>query len=351
MNNNNNEFTVDLQPLISIIIPVYNREQLIKETIDSVLWQTYSNWECIVVDDDSTDGTWNVLDGFALKDKRIKIFKRNREPKGASTCRNIGIEKSLGNYLMFLDSDDLLSENCLNYRVSKLCKVSVYDALVFPTGIFSSKIEDCNYQWNKLITVEDDLIRFFNLDMPWDISGPLWNLKDLKRGQWFNEYADSFQDWEMHVNKLAKNLRYDKIDEDGESINTYYRSNSNHFSIGTNFYSENKLKNRVPIFIETIKNVLENATISINLRVAINRFIIRICILLIEKNLIEDAKLLYRLIDIKSKKLFWIYLKTKKQKTIFNKSVEFCLYKFLKLNYLFDSPSSSFMKTKIIDKI
>ncbi|MCL2326902.1 MAG: glycosyltransferase family 2 protein [Bacteroidetes bacterium] len=334
-------------PLISIIIPVYNRQELVKEALGSCLWQTYQNWECIVVDDGSTDNTWQSLEEYAAKDKRIKIFKRLREPKGASYCRNIGVEKSKGDFLMFLDSDDILSQDCLNYRVNKTFEYKNYDALIFPTAIFSDSIKNPKYQWNKLIKEEDDLIRFFNMDMPWHTSGPLWNMKNLNRNDWFNEKAQSFQDWEMHVNKLVQGIKYAKIDEGQISKNTFYRCSPSHISIGTDYYSETKLKNRTPVLIETILNVRNSVQIHKNLNVAINRFIVRTCILLIKTNLKEEAKSIYSLSNLKYKKLFWLYLKTKKQNTLFNRSIEFCLYRIFKLGYLFDPPKTTLVKTKI----
>lgn len=89
-------------PLISIIIPVYNREKLVQETLVSVIAQTNENWECIVIDDGSTDKTWQGLETYSKKDDRIKPIKRYRGPKRANTCRNIGIENSEGEYLIFL---------------------------------------------------------------------------------------------------------------------------------------------------------------------------------------------------------------------------------------------------------
>ena len=77
-------------PLISIIIPTYNRACILPQALNSVMAQTYEHWECIVVDDGSTDDTLTVLEVYNKKDKRIKYFKRQRKPKGAPTCRNIG---------------------------------------------------------------------------------------------------------------------------------------------------------------------------------------------------------------------------------------------------------------------
>ena len=97
------------QPLVSIIIPTYNRAHLIGETLDSVLAQTYQNWECLVVDDGSTDGTKSVISQYITNDGRIKFFKRpENKPKGANACRNIGLNEAQGKYIVFFDSDDLM---------------------------------------------------------------------------------------------------------------------------------------------------------------------------------------------------------------------------------------------------
>jgi glycosyltransferase involved in cell wall biosynthesis len=88
-------------PLVSIVIPNYNRESLIEETLNSVLQQTINNWECIIVDDGSTDNSINLIKHFTEKDNRFKLILRDRKPKGASTCRNIGIAHSRSQYIVF----------------------------------------------------------------------------------------------------------------------------------------------------------------------------------------------------------------------------------------------------------
>ena len=81
--------------LISIIIPTYNRSHLLGETLDSVLIQTYRNWECIVVDDGSTDYTPELMEFYIRKDSRFSFYRRPEEKaKGANACRNYGFEKS-----------------------------------------------------------------------------------------------------------------------------------------------------------------------------------------------------------------------------------------------------------------
>lgn len=95
--------------LISIIVPTYNRANLIGETLDSVLNQTYSNWECLVIDDGSEDYTEELLRFYCDKDNRIKFHKRPKHThKGANVCRNIGLELCTGELVYFFDSDDLM---------------------------------------------------------------------------------------------------------------------------------------------------------------------------------------------------------------------------------------------------
>jgi len=105
-------------PFISIIIPTYNREHLIGETLDSVLGQTYTNWECILVDDGSNDNTEEIVNSYSENDKRFKFYNRPANRKnGASACRNYGLEKSKGELIQFLDSDDLLAKNKLEEQL------------------------------------------------------------------------------------------------------------------------------------------------------------------------------------------------------------------------------------------
>ena len=93
-----------MRELVSIIMPSYNTGNYIKETIESVLSQTYSNWELIIVDDCSTDNTDSVVAGFT--DKRV-IYLKNKENNGAAKSRNRAIRAAKGKWIAFLDSDDL----------------------------------------------------------------------------------------------------------------------------------------------------------------------------------------------------------------------------------------------------
>lgn len=109
-----------MSPEVTIIIPVYNREKLIGSAIDSVLSQTLENFQLVVVDDGSTDGTWEVLRQISGSDDRVKI-KRNLEyPKGPAGARNSGLLLKGGKYVAFLDSDDTWNPDYLEESVKIL---------------------------------------------------------------------------------------------------------------------------------------------------------------------------------------------------------------------------------------
>ncbi|MDQ6469961.1 glycosyltransferase family 2 protein [Flavobacterium sp. LHD-80] len=95
-----------MNDLVSILIPTYNTEKFIRETLQSVQNQSYSNWEMILVDDASTDQTVAIIEEFAQDDNRIKLFKLEKN-SGNGFARNIALEKASGKYIAYLDADDL----------------------------------------------------------------------------------------------------------------------------------------------------------------------------------------------------------------------------------------------------
>jgi len=106
---------------VSVIIPTFNRGNVIGETLESVRAQTLTEWECIVVDDGSSDDTEELMKTYQEMDPRFTFIKRPTERnKGACTCRNIGLEHAKGEYIQFLDSDDLISNNKLEEQVKRL---------------------------------------------------------------------------------------------------------------------------------------------------------------------------------------------------------------------------------------
>ena len=96
------------KPLISIIVPVYKVEPFLRRCIDSILAQTYTNLEIILVDDGSPDNCGLICDEYAAKDSRIKVI--HKENGGVSIARNCGLDSSNGDYIVFIDSDDFVAK-------------------------------------------------------------------------------------------------------------------------------------------------------------------------------------------------------------------------------------------------
>lgn len=206
-------------PLISIIIPTYNRTHLIGETLDSVLAQTYANWECIVVDDGSTDNTDEVLKNYCQKDKRIQYHHRPIDrPKGANACRNYGFELSKGKYIQFLDSDDVLESFCFEERVAYYLRDSSLDLLIRDTGLLNDSVKiykSINKDPDKSDR-ENYLRLFLCYDIPWHTSSCLYSKKLLNICR-FDENLSRFQDVSFNIKILSifkniKLLRDFKID-------------------------------------------------------------------------------------------------------------------------------------------
>lgn len=107
--------------LVSIIMPTYNCADFIGESIESVLNQTYENWELIIADDCSTDNTENVVNKFIKVDNRIKYYKL-KENSGAAIARNLAVDKSKGEFIAFLDSDDLWTNDKLEKQINWMKK-------------------------------------------------------------------------------------------------------------------------------------------------------------------------------------------------------------------------------------
>ena len=143
------------KPLVSVIMPAYNAALYISEAIESVINQTFRNWELIIVNDGSTDATKEIILGFEKKDRRIKYLFQENGKQGKA--RNLGIAHSIGKYIAFLDADDLWVENKLAIQVNYLIANTEID-LIFSQG----------YSLNQANPINFDVI-----------VKPIWNINDL----------------------------------------------------------------------------------------------------------------------------------------------------------------------------
>ena len=160
----------------SIIIPVYNVEKYLSKCLDSVIAQSYTNWEAVCINDGSQDSSLQILEEYAKKDERIKIISQDNQ--GQAVARNVGIKESKGNWLLFVDSDDFIRSDALEF-LNRVIEDNKLDAISFETDILYEG--DCRERDNK------DFGFFKYHDYPYVISG-IKLFEDMMRN---NEYCGS----------------------------------------------------------------------------------------------------------------------------------------------------------------
>jgi len=233
---------------VSIIIPTFNRAHLIGETLNSVQAQSYQNWECIIVDDGSKDKTKNVVASFITNDKRFSLYSRpDIRKKGPSACRNIGIEKAVGEYVVFLDSDDLLSISCLEDRLNFISNNSNYDFWVFKMQEFNKETYGRIYDFDAFKDDNIILEYFLESKIPFTVTSPLWKTEDLRLIDGFDEDFLRLEDPEMHIRMLFNGkkpgLNYEQIYPD-----SFYRKRN----VLNEKYSKSKYKEIIDDFTKFI---------------------------------------------------------------------------------------------------
>ncbi len=227
-------------PQVSIIVPLYNRVDLIGETINSVLKQTFNNWELIIVDDGSTDGSYEYIKSLSEKESRIKLSKRDRAPKGAPTCRNIGLDKARGDYVIYLDSDDLLASHCLEQRIEAMQQYSDHDFIVFPIQYFEKEAGDRQDIFFRYFY--QDYITSFLLKSHWITMSPIWKKKALLELGGFDEQLTCMQDGDLHLRALIADMKFQVLRN--APVDGYLRSANNYDRI-SNRVDINKLRSKV----------------------------------------------------------------------------------------------------------
>jgi glycosyltransferase involved in cell wall biosynthesis len=187
--------------LVSVVVPTYNREDLVPEAIESALLQTYPDLEVIVVDDGSQDGTEAQVQRFMGRDPRVK-FIRFPENRGHPAAMNAGIEAARGEFLHFLDSDDLLHREKLRVQVQSLREHPEADLAVAQTGFFFKTPGDTDLIYGTFGGEQDWLLRFVRHEVAWITIGPLWRRESLDRVGHIGPGLKSNIDYELHTRAL-----------------------------------------------------------------------------------------------------------------------------------------------------
>ena len=228
---------------VTICIPSFNRADLIRETLDSILAQTSPHWEALIVDDGSTDDSLDVIAEYSKRDARVRMLKRDRLPKGACTCRNIAVENARKNCVMFLDTDDILAPFCVQQRLEAIEKEKAADFVIFPMLLFQTDVSKASHFWN-VENGQDDLLRVLRLDPICQGTGTLWRADSFKRLGGWNEDLKIWQDIELHVRAFTANLRFMKRFD--LSPDVYLRESVGSLSRG-DYQSRDKLESRASV--------------------------------------------------------------------------------------------------------
>lgn len=181
-----------MNDLISVIIPVYNREKLVEECLDSLIAQTYKNLEIILIDDGSTDNTLNICKKYANNDSRFKIIELSH--KGVSSARNTGLDAAQGEYIFFIDSDDVIHPLLLEalYHSMKENNAEIAGSPLLNVSEnkwykVKEKIEkDDNKPITSLINNSDAIYKFFHDNTPINLIGGVMMSKNLISNTRFN---------------------------------------------------------------------------------------------------------------------------------------------------------------------
>ncbi len=208
---------------ISVVVPAYNQGAFLAETLDSVWAQTYENWECIIVNDGSTDNTEDIALAYCKKDKRFVYVKK--ENGGLSSARNAGLEVAKGDYIQFLDSDDLIHPNKFEKQVA-LAQEQQADVIVCHHTLFTADVNetfDNEMSLAKYPLTQDGFLYTWGNEFVIAIHSGLFSHAFLtKYNLRFEERVRAIEDWMMWSSLAVHDAKFIEHSD----VMSYYRVHS-----------------------------------------------------------------------------------------------------------------------------
>lgn len=208
--------TAHAVPTLSIVMPVFNREDEVQEMILSIQANTFTDWELLCIDDGSDASCIELLKNFSAADPRIHFLQRERMPKGAPTCRNIGLEAARGKYIIFFDSDDYITPECLATRVNAMEQHPENDFMTAPSMVLTDGrfvYDKGSFMFGYPTFGTDDVNHFCRRILPFVVCNNIYRLASLHKANivW-DEALKSMQDADFNLTALTAGLRYAYID-------------------------------------------------------------------------------------------------------------------------------------------
>lgn len=198
---------------ISVIIPCYNQGKYIAQTLQSILDQTYMDWECIIINDGSTDNSGEIAGEWCKKDPRFKLIEKTNG--GRSVARNIGIKVAQGAFIQLLDSDDLLAKEKFALSMSEYDKDKTLNLIISNFQILDDKTQGL---LPPFCILRPELFNYQGILLEWDkdfnipIHCPLIK-KDLLEDFSFNQELAGPEDWLMWIHIFSQKVNFKYIDQ------------------------------------------------------------------------------------------------------------------------------------------
>jgi glycosyltransferase involved in cell wall biosynthesis len=206
-----------MSPFVSVIIPFYNRFNLFRDTFNSLVNQTLNEFEVIIVDDGSIECELRKMKDLISRDYRFVFIEHGQGNRGPSFCRNYGASNSKSEYLLFLDSDDIITEYCLQSRVELLNKTIELDFIVFPQHTLYKKLGDSNIRFSKYFNENNDYVRsFLRDDPPWCVTGPIWRKSSFLNIGGFDVHFRVMEDPEFHLRAILSGLKFEVLNGEAD---------------------------------------------------------------------------------------------------------------------------------------
>ncbi|MDT3387878.1 MAG: glycosyltransferase [Bacteroidota bacterium] len=222
-----------MKKLVSIVIPFYNGKDYVRIMVQSIIQQSYKNWELLMVDDGSSDGAQDYVIDLATEDTRIHYIKRDgvTKVKGACSARNIGLDAAKGEYIIFFDSDDWITPTCVENRVQFMENNKDVDFSVFPYFKYLGRAVVNGDVISGVYTGENDLRNLFIRNLPFTVVSNIYRRDSLLRinARW-DENLASIQDADFNLTCILAGLKYKYCLESGFDYYVRMRMNTNSVS-------------------------------------------------------------------------------------------------------------------------
>lgn len=246
------------QPVISIVIPCYNQGKYLPETLESIKDQTFKKWECILVNDGSTDNTKEIAQSWCIGDNRFIYIEQQNA--GTSAAKNAGLLIARGKYIQVLDSDDLLMKDKLSAQLEAINQIDDPTIITYTAARYfyyndrskrSSFMYTNHHFLNQVeVTKEDpDQDRIVFLRNPMTICAPLYPKQMFNDIGLYDSSLSAMEDWDIHIRAVLAGYRFHYLNYDRSTlalIRVHAQSamnNKKNFQVGQNILYNKHIKN------------------------------------------------------------------------------------------------------------